>query len=604
MKTISITKRYRQLQWVVAVVAIATVGFTSCSKESEKPVEIIDGEEVVGTGAAALVFNTAGIEDNRIVAASGSGMAAKATTASFENLEWQAAGDFDVQIAFSPVSAVKTDIQRENTEGAEGVKADAQGMKASNPLMANGKKYYLVIREKATGTIKYDGEHIAGTKKTVRIDPNIEYEWFAYSINENSVPAFISSTGKVAKGGLANKDVLYGKGEITPVPGDNLMNIVFKRNTVKYKVKLDVRGLFAQIAPTSQISLTKSGATGFDGVAMTGDLNVYDGTYSALDRSYALASTFANGDGNQYGAAIKEGVVYSVVAQPIAANTFAVGLPKLDLQLRDNGTARTHTPANIKMQHAAFTPKLGFEYDVSARLIESAIRATDSDAWWGRTNLTYREGHLDKYIFRADNNDAGDMDNDFWGWKTRTPYGETYGEVDPCSLVYPEGTWKMPTAAQGEALGRVLVKNKFSQFGLLWGATFAAGYDLNPTYNSVNTSYPNLSRNLYFTMYGYRRNEGGFANIPGMSIIDAPAGLVLGVVGGGSGYYWTDGRIGTSNKADVLKWNYNQILFGGITWSDYAEIVSMDFSHKPIIGSRKNQGMNVRCVRTVAPAGS
>lgn len=603
MKRISLTKGYRKLQYVVAIVAIATIGLTSCSKEDNTSVEVIDGEEVVGTGAAALIFNAISVEDNRINVTSKSGVVAKSATALLEEAEWQAAGDFDAQVGFSPVSSVSTDIKNESVKSANGIKAEAQGMKA-NALMQNGVKYYLVIREKATGTIKYEGEHVAGTKKTIRIPDNVEYEWFAYSINSSTVPSFNASTGKVAKASLTNKDVLYASDVVTPVPGDNLMNIVFKRNTVKYNVKLDVRGLFAQIAPTSQISLSREGSNGFDAVSVTGDLNVYDGTYSDLSPNHVFTNTFVNGDGNQYGASVQEGVIYSVVAQPLAANTFAVGLPKLDLTLRDDGKTRTHTPTNLKIQHAAFTPQLGHEYEISARIIESAIRVEGSDAWWARTNLTYRSQHNDQYIFRADNNAAPSLNNDFWGWKTSTPDGENYGEVDPCSLVYPEGTWKMPTAAQGDALGRVLVKNKFSQFGLLWGATFAAGYDLNPAYNSVNTSYPALSQNLYFTMYGYRRNEGGLFDIPGQSIIDAPAGLVLGLIGGGSGYYWTDGRSGNSQEADVIKWNYNQLAFGVITWSEYADIVKMDFSHKPIIGSRKNQGMNVRCVRTVAPTGA
>jgi hypothetical protein len=114
---------------------------------------------------------------------------------------------------------------------------------------------------------------------------------------------------------------------------------------------------------------------------------------------------------------------------------------------------------------------------------------------WARTNLTYNTSQSDQYRLKVNNEYSDpDKDLDYWNWMSATPTGPSADNVDPCSKIYPENTWRMPTGDEYSSLGDPDQKNE--NYGLLVGAVYSAVWNLDAG-NNVNTSYPEKSQNLF-----------------------------------------------------------------------------------------------------------
>lgn len=102
-------------------------------------------------------------------------------------------------------------------------------------------------------------------------------------------------------------------------------------------------------------------------------------------------------------------------------------------------------------------------------MIESGVKV--NGLLWGRSNLYYADNvtHTDKYRFHPNNEytiasvinlsingiinlqlngQSFKVTNEYWNWMSATPTGLSSDNVDPCSKVYPQGVWRMPTNSE------------------------------------------------------------------------------------------------------------------------------------------------------------
>lgn len=570
------TYSLRTMLGILSVILLVVVA-AACSSDNDSSVESL--------GKTEVSLEVEGIRDTRMASVSKTALKAEKNTAdkkAMDHADFLNFQGFDARAIMAEVpSSVKAGVQQQSTARSTGGGKASKGLLAAT--MENGVKYYLVLKDPDEDVV-YTGTHEAGVHSAFEIEAGIDYDWYAFSVNESSLPA-VNGDGEVDAANIANKDVLIASGTINPVQDEeNQLPIAFKRNTIKYNVAINARGLFGRVNDDSEITLEAEDGSGMQPVLQTGDLDIFTGDYSnvqAITGNYNGASNDAT-----YGETVRTGAFYSVAPAQIQEDAFTVKLEELDLMMVDDDDLesgesldRTFAPATIATNNDAFTSEIGYEYDINIQLVESGVKV--KDIVWARTNLTYRDSNPDKYIFRRHNETESRKDVEYWNWKSATPTGNP-GEVDACSQVYPEGTWRMPTAAESNSLGELDDKNE--SYGLLFGAAYSSGYDLDSG-ETPNDNYPDLSQNLYFTMYGYRNPGGGILN-PNPYISGSPIGLLIGIVGTGSGQYWTSTESG--NEAEYLYWKFESLLLL-LKWSDEAEIKSDD----------KDQGRNMRCVRAI-----
>lgn len=302
---------------------------------------------------------------------------------------------------------------------------------------------------------------------------NTQYRWFAYSFNSAEdfrqpiveSPILDINSSSVGDG----SELLYATGVITTSNDPNAANqvpITFKRMVSAIRFEIDARGVFSSIKdlqfdfPASNNGFRNGKFSLRNGVfTETSDAEQFSRS-AWLDHiadtiptgwvKYQQLLTVPNGEPMNFQAILKNLTITSQTITPgnPTAITFAdrnYGVPT----------------AGILFDFPDFTPTAGKRYTIKLRLKENPITAGGTQ--WARGNLTYvANSPENKYRFWYDNsfikNVNGGMNNfierDYFD--TRPPRGEPQAPPsnwDPCALVYPEKTWRLPTEVEFKRLG-------------------------------------------------------------------------------------------------------------------------------------------------------
>ncbi|MGN0020939.1 MAG: hypothetical protein ACI35Z_09100 [Sphingobacterium hotanense] len=546
---------------IIKIVAIACISilFTNCEKSDSNSETVNDG--------TLLKVNVSGIENQatvkEVASSSKPQLSAKASIKAIETSV--ISGDVEALMSLQEDESVgnSTGIR----SGSSEIKSSSNQTKAANSLMGPTVKYRILIYTQ-DGTLVHNKVGNTGTDPVLEVFKGWTYKWYAFSINETAGVPNVEANGLVSKANLTNKDVLYASGTITTSPGSNFLNIVFKRKTANIQAKINVRGMFGTINDGTLVSLNDASSQG-NALMTMGDLNPLTGTFTNISAVNASVSGAAMPiDNATEGSTVKVANFYTLNTSNIPASTLKVRLHPLKIQLDDTRerafTSLSYTLAN------ALTPSIGSRHTASLRLIESPILV--KGIYWARTNLVYDANKLDKYRLKSNpgGTKVATKDQDFWNWMSATPTGAP-SNVDACSKIYPEGTWKMPDAQTWQALGQP--DGNQERMGLIFGADY--GFFWNKT-----TGYPdNLAyddNRLYISFGGYRTTGG--------AIQQSPAGLLLGLYASGQCHYWTSTQQ-NSTRAISVQAEMTKVLWGidwgGITYPN----------------ADKTQGRNVRCIR-------
>ncbi|MHA7609754.1 hypothetical protein ACV0BM_012975 [Elizabethkingia meningoseptica] len=381
-----------------------------------------------------LKFNIAGIEEEVMGSkiASVSGMQGIVIAGN----KVSSAGEFEVL----------TNAKLINTSGGKVASRKVAGVLAVTTPMGRGVKYRFILRDKGTNTVVKNIEVSSGTDPQIKLDAGKTYLWYVVSVNSTtagSAPGIDERTGVTADKDIASKEILYNRGEINLVYGDNNLQILLKRH--RLRIDVDLGSAESSVSSGTVDVGISSGSTFGTSIVRTGALNVFTGEYTNVSIPQTTARSLTSENVN--GVVIKRATFYTVVAnanEMVFQNTLKVRLD--NVRLANNTVIIATVPVNNNLfRIREFYGKI---HNISVNLIKSQsvlIRGTR----WAESNLVYVPTSPDnKYQFKGNNNSgAGNATNEYWNWLSETPTGrpgDVISGTDPCTKVLPEDTWRMP----------------------------------------------------------------------------------------------------------------------------------------------------------------
>ncbi|OOG19693.1 hypothetical protein BWD42_07245 [Sphingobacterium sp. CZ-UAM] len=579
MQTIKVIfKNIFTLSGKIIIVGLISLFAVSCSKNEETITTA-----PTAAGETVLTFTVNDITDPRIEKVATTS-AARTSEAPRSKLLQFKDGGFDAFLAISqgPITGKSAEQYTSSKNNSQnGLKVAAK--------MPTTTKYRILLYNEQNTILKKEIEVQSGETPKITVDAGVKYNWYAVSTNEGSAPTV--TNGVIDKAALANKDVLYAKGSITPQFGmDNQIPITFRHLNIAYSINLDARGVFGAINPETQIKFPSG-----DNVIFTGDLNILSGTYSnqtaipASSLTSNMTTTMSspkNGD-----AVVKNAIFYSSQGRSFNSNEFSVTFSPLNIKLYDEPLPKIYDSRTYPFANS-FTTEAGNQYNITVELTQSGT-IINGNIVWASANLMYNQsGGLYQYYFRT-NNAYVDVDpNEFWGWKSSTPDG-FQNIIDPCVRVQPLNTWRMPSSAEFEA-----IRNEFSEqyveqtpspgiFGaaaslFVSRAYIAWQWRFGKTASIASEFLLSKPTTLILPFNGkleYNTFSGQYSSQEQPSTIFAGFGNV-----GGVGYYWT------SDSYTYRKLQFSSTFFNALTSASFV-------SGSTPANFEASSRFNIRCVR-------
>ncbi|MEJ5146128.1 hypothetical protein [Sphingobacterium sp. MYb388] len=426
--------------WIVAMAILAIPGtlITSCSKDNNSA--IVDSKN------NKLTFSVNGIKNNDTDGAV-KRMGLTSSNKKTNTNKIYSFSDVDMGVSTDNTLPVKTTSNIAGTARSNGLAADAAPGVTED--MVEGAKYIVYIY---SGTTLVTAKELtAGTAGTIEgLDPAASYTWVALSYNtkDTEQPSLAPSSGSIAL--HQNKDVLYATGTVNLAESSNIA-VLFDHMFSRIGIELNTIGVFGEITGTPTVSVSGLNlATGsidlLNGGAVTADLaNPYTPTLSYA--SFNRVDTLYN----------DAKIAYVYTASTTANQAISVSLQNLAINHVDGNVARTYfttaTPFNFSV-----TPELGKSHHLLLNVIESPLTTVSEGTTvkWGRSNLYDRNNNdaLRGYAFYASNEQRSKANGYFpyQGLKASQFSNTLATKGDPCTRVYPAGTWKQPSVAQVNSL--------------------------------------------------------------------------------------------------------------------------------------------------------
>lgn len=321
-----------------------------------------------------------------------------------------------------------------------------------------GKKFRILFYEIANGNeIYHTSEEItvASQRYLITLSPNVTYNWYAYSYNNaNSIPLpqNLSSPEIESK---TDAPLLYDHGTIN-TGNEAKIDIAFQHQIAKVEVKVDAREVYANSFSTLQAN--------FDNLPLvTKSFNLKDGMLAAQATTTSNTNTVINfvDDGS---AAIKKSTNDIYTAQ-------FTNLPIRFTEISINKTGETVVLiANTSPKTAViggFTSDLKYiKRGVVDLKYKGGIIGTNE---WTKGILYYDDTDpanpykiSEPFMSRTDH-----LCNYYWTWNSLMPRsitGNVSGDPagDPCSMVYPAGSWRTPTSQDFSLLGSAFINSPSS----------------------------------------------------------------------------------------------------------------------------------------------
>ncbi|UIR56986.1 hypothetical protein LZQ00_04020 [Sphingobacterium sp. SRCM116780] len=454
--------------------------------------------------------------------------------------------------------------------------------------MLAGIKYRILIFDASDNFITSLDATVGTVPKFTEALRNTTYKWKAYSYNTSStITPAIPANPTPAQLNIASSNVgglLYASGSITTsnIKNDNnKVNILFKHQTAIIEVVFNGRGVFDRISVLEGAANIPLYSGTFD---LKGGNYVSYGTPTNSTNFVTSASTSAKND------TIRSLTLYTVNAAQ-AIPTYSVQLSKLafvtDLGVTKGYSNRIFIPnAQNPMLYSftkSFTPELGKRYKIIIDFLAPSRTvggATGAD--WAYWNLFYNDvtkvygfRHYNSNFYETGLPVTSTHSGEYFNWKAAKPgHDQTSGVVDPCSLVYPAGRWKMPNQAE------------FSTITAIPNSSLSTTYPRKSNARSgdpvryINivlaagkfAPYDDFTNGLPMLLLG-RRNVGS----------DAMTDYNTGSFSNSAVYYWTSDQFSATNA------NYFTISNS----SDVGTTMTVNNS----LNMAKTNGMNIRCVR-------
>ncbi len=403
---------------------------------------------------------------------------------------------------------------------------------------------YRVVMYNVDGSFHSATNFVAGTLGSIEVSKGQKYKWIAYSYNNNAAIPAITDNQNPTIATAVDKDLLYASGEVTigtSPQGEQLtqpLPITFEHKMSKISLAINARGMNATI---NNIAVVMRTPVSFN----QGILDLKTGAMQANGSvNYATGDPITFQNSAVYGNAVKEAFFYTT--QSTGALNVNLKHNVIDVSIEGVSESLIGSGQTVTTDFVA-TPAPGKNTNLNVNLYK--IGGTIGGVTWATGNLYYENGQQkirpsDITRWRG----AAYAGTDYWRGRALTPDG-TSDQIDPCTKVFPENTWRLPTAGEFQ----ILVNKKNDP---------QTQYDGNGTNNSVSFAADNGKR-VNFNPDGRRA-----ASMPAIPSIGENV----------NGYYWTS----TRESGDI---------FTGFISGRASQV---DFVHSYQADGNK---FNIRCVR-------
>ncbi len=480
---------------------------------------------------------------------------------------------------FEVIASIYEEASSASTYSSGNEEKASVGATSAKTTMQNNRKYRVLLFDKDDKFITaMDGTVGVTTPSYAGANRNTKYKWKAYSYDSNAdiLPA-IPANPTQANFNLTNTNVsglLYASGEITTsntVNDNNKVNILFKRQTAIIDVVFSGRGMFDKISALS--------GTASLPIYTSGTFDLKQGVYTSFANPTNTSAVSTASTVSSKNDTIRTQTFYTVNPSQ-AINSYGVTLTSLTFPT-DRGTNRTFTN-NLNFSFTKpFTPQLGKRYKIIIDFLTTYRNVNNSggNVDWAYHNLFYNNTtkvygfrHYNSNVYEKGVSAGASNSGEYFNWKAAKP-GNTQatGVVDPCTLVYPAGRWRMPTTAEFNTI----VNIPSSLSGTIRKSNARSGDPVRYIDIRLGTGtfspYDDYTNGLPMLMLGYR--EASSENINGYN---------TGTSGTAYLYYWT------STESTATAANYFTINNSSDGGTD------MNVSNT---AAAKTYGFNIRCVR-------
>ncbi len=423
----------------VGVLVSATFFFQSCSNR-EAATEEIGSEE-----RAQLVVNIEGVVAE--AQASGEQASIKATGPSTV-IQPQKEVSFNESI-----KATTSVTQQPIEQSTKDTKLNTLAATVQLPTQPMTKDYtYRVVMYNADGSFHSSTNLIAGTAGSIEVVKGRKYKWYAYSHNNKAAIPAITDNQNPIIATTASKDLLYASGEVTigTSPQGQMLTqalpITFEHKMSKISLTIDARGMGAIIK--DNILVTMQTPVSFP----QGNLNLKTGVMQANgSANYAIGAPVTFQNSANYGNAIKEASFYTI--QSTGTVSLAFKHNTIDVAYFDNTTNESMiTPSTTLVSNFSATPVPGKNTNLNINLYK--IGGTIDGVIWSSGSLCFENGqHYIRPVDITRLTSGYYMYSDYWLARALTPADNaTPDQIDPCTKVFPENRWRLPTEAEFQKL--------------------------------------------------------------------------------------------------------------------------------------------------------
>ncbi|WP_337084503.1 hypothetical protein [Elizabethkingia anophelis] len=444
----------------VGLLLSAVLFSQSCSNRETAIEEIGSGER------AQLIVNIEGVVAE---AATSGAQASVKTTGTYATLQPQKEISFNESI-----KALTSVTQQPIEQNTKDTKLNTTAATVQLPTKPMTKDYtYRIIMYKADGSFFSSTDLSAGTAGSIHVYEGQTYKWYAYSYNNSAAIPAITDNQNPTIATAVNKDLLYASGEVTigTSPQGQMLTqnlpITFEHKMSKISLAINARGMNATIKDNIVVAMQTP-------VSFSqGNLNLKTGVMQANGSvNYAIGDPITFQNSTDYGNAIKEAFFYTI--QSTGALSLSFKHNTIDVKYSDNTEESLIAPSTSLTSNFSVTPVPG--KNTNLNIILYKIGGTIDGVTWASGNLGYENGQpviRPSDLMRA--TDPFYTFTDYWFGRASAP-GGTADQVDPCTKVFPENTWRLPTRAEFQIL--VNKKNdpstQYDGNGIVYSVSFLA----------------------------------------------------------------------------------------------------------------------------------
>ena len=345
--------------------------------------------------------------------------------------------------------------------------------------MTAGTGYRILFYEIKSGDeiyFKSDGITAGTTAFSTKLPAQKTYKWYAYSYNQSTVPSLPVDVNNPVIQSRTDAPLLLAAGQISTgtlgSPSQHIA-ITFTHKVAKVRAVIDARGLIATGITSLQANFSNFNLT-------THNFNIKSGAAIGSAASSTAVPTnslsFENIGPTEASTAVKRSTDEYYTST--ASVSVSVTVSQLTITRYGSGSSTIVSSGSPKSGTLNFSTGLPAIKNAKLNFVQGG---TIGGTVWATGNLYYDGTAPDPFKYRFDSERTQGQTascNYYWQWNSLFPRSVTGGKDyayqnpsyvgDPCSKVYPAGTWKTPSESDFKSLNSSVAQPNSPRNGAIY----------------------------------------------------------------------------------------------------------------------------------------